>query len=108
MDASVRRADRVVVQVGESLGERDDADIVTFTDAQAADLATLLAQPNGGVVLNADGTLTALPAPTPPTPPPDPDDELAQAIAAATTLNELKAALLGHTTAAAVKGRPTA
>lgn len=35
----------------------------------------------------------------------DPDVELALAIAAATTLAELKAALLGQTRAAAVKGR---
>lgn len=53
--------------------------------------------------------------PTPPPPPPDPDAELAKQIGAATTLDELKAALLGKSGVLAagtedpqarVKGRP--
>lgn len=47
-----------------------------------------------------------IPAPTPPEPPIDPDGELSAAISAATTLAELKAALLGQRSEAAVKGRP--
>lgn len=45
--------------------------------------------------------------PTPPAPPPDPDEELAAAIEAATTIEELKHALLGNTRPARVAGRPT-
>lgn len=41
-----------------------------------------------------------------PPPPPDPDAELAKAIAAATDLAGLKAALLGNRGAGVVKGRP--
>jgi len=42
---------------------------------------------------------------SPPPPPPDPDEELAKAIEAATTLDELKAALLGRLGKAKVAGR---
>lgn len=45
--------------------------------------------------------------PTPPDPPPDPDDELRAAIEGATSLNELKAALLGTNRPARVASRPT-
>jgi hypothetical protein len=45
--------------------------------------------------------------PTPPAPPPDPDAELDAAIEAATTLDELKAALRGMTRPAKVRARPT-
>lgn len=44
--------------------------------------------------------------PTPPPPPADPNVELEQAITAATTLEELKAALLGKTRSAKAAGRP--
>lgn len=46
--------------------------------------------------------------PTSPPPPPDSDEELAQAIEAATTLNELKDALLGRIRGVKVKGKPVA
>lgn len=44
--------------------------------------------------------------PTPPPPPPDPDRQLAEAIARAETLQELKDALLGRLNKAAAKARP--
>ena len=47
------------------------------------------------------------PPPAPPPAPPDPQTELDAAIAAATTLSELKAALLGQSRAGKVAGRST-
>ena len=44
--------------------------------------------------------------PEPPAPAPDPQDELDAAIAAAATVEELKAALLGQSGTAKVAGRP--
>ena len=46
------------------------------------------------------------PKPEPPAPPPDPQSELDAAISAAATLEELKAALLGQSSAGKVAGRP--
>jgi hypothetical protein len=60
MQASVRRVDRVIVQVGLGLSSSDDCDVVALTDAQTAALEALAAEPNGGIVLNEDGTFTAL------------------------------------------------
>jgi len=55
----------------------------------------------------ADGN-TPLPAEPPPPEPPDADAELAAAIQAATTLSELKAALLGQSgKLGKVAGKPT-
>lgn len=60
----------------------------------------------GPAQLEADiGAVVASTDPTPPPPPPDPDEELAAAIQDAATLDELKAALLGKSTPAAVRGR---
>lgn len=106
MQISVRSPDRIVVQVGASLGGLVGCDVVDLTETEADALGAAIAQPNGGIVFNADRTFTALAAPAPEAPLPDPDDELAAAITASTTLTELKAALLGNTRAAAVKGRP--
>lgn len=64
--ASVRTSDRLVLQLGRGVGERDGCEIVDLTDEKYAELQAALAQPNGGVLLAADGTITVLP----PVPPP--------------------------------------
>lgn len=73
MDASVRTLDHIVVQVGESIAQRDGCINVSFTQAQSDSFVSLQAQPNSGIVLNADGTLTALAASVPGTDPYAPD-----------------------------------
>lgn len=70
-----------------------------------------VAPPPGMVVVSiaheeVNGTITEVLTTEPaPPPPPDPDAELAAAIAAATTLEELKAALLGQGNNSAVRGK---
>lgn len=65
MEMSVRRGDGLVVQYGQSLGARDGCDLVPLTDGQWTSLQALFGQPNVGVVVNANGTFTALPVPVP-------------------------------------------
>lgn len=65
MQAQVQTSDRLVLQSGQGLGERDGCVIVDLEDAQATAIRAALAQPNGGVTLAADGTIAALPAPQP-------------------------------------------
>lgn len=75
MQAMVRTADRVVVQVGTNLGEIRDpqgalvpTQIVNLTAQLEADLRAALATPGrGDVHLAVDGTIT-IDAPRPPTP----------------------------------------
>lgn len=105
MQICIRALDRIVMQFGTSLGKLEGCDITELTEGEADALKAALAEPNGGVVVNADRTFTALAAPPPGPPPPDPDEELRLAIEGASSLTELKAALLGNTRAAAVKGR---
>lgn len=66
MQAQVQEADRLVVQVGQSVGDRDGCVVVDLTDEAATELMAAMSQPNGGVVLAVDGTITVLP----PVPPP--------------------------------------
>lgn len=63
--ASVRTSDRVVFQVGTSIGERDGCVNENITDDQFAAIMDAPA-PNGGIVLDPDGTVRYLPplAPT--------------------------------------------
>lgn len=58
------------------------------------------------VAITLVDTIVAAHDPTPAPPPPDPDVELALAIDSATTLAELKAALLGKTRPGKAAGRP--
>ena len=107
MQISRRQSDGLIVQHGESVGEREGCDIVDLDDATAELVLAALAQPNGGVTITKDHkTVNALPAPAP-APVSDPDADRRTAIEAATTLNELKAALLGTNRPARVAGRPT-
>ena len=65
-----RTADRVIEQFGESIADRTGCVIEAITDAQLTVLLALLAQPNGGITANADGTFTALAVPVPAAPDP--------------------------------------
>lgn len=56
--ASVQTSDRLVMLLGRCVGERDGCVIVDLTDEQYAELRAALAQPNGGVLMAEDGTLT--------------------------------------------------
>jgi hypothetical protein len=71
MQASVRTADRVIVQYGQSLAERADCQLVELSDQQLADLRAAIAQPHGLIYLTANGTVTFDPPPPPPPPPAD-------------------------------------
>ena len=62
-----RTADRVVEQCGVGLADRTGCVTENITTAQYDALVALLAAPNGGVTLNADGSFTAIP-PTAPAP----------------------------------------
>ena len=68
MDASIRTADRAVIQIGTSLADRSDATIVELTAQEQTDLAAAYAQPHGNVYLAADGTVTFDPYVAPPPP----------------------------------------
>lgn len=61
-----RTTDRVIEQYGENIADRPGCVTATITDAQVTALLALLAQPNGGITANADGTFTALPYVAPP------------------------------------------
>lgn len=62
--AQIRLSDRLVIQTGISLGDRDEpCVIIDLTDEQYAALQTALSVPNGGVLMAEDGTLTTLPPP---------------------------------------------
>ncbi len=75
--ANVRISDRVVLQIGTSLGELLDpgtgkplaTELMELDEATAKALAAAFAQPHGNIYLAADGTVTAdpfvPPAPTP-------------------------------------------
>ena len=71
MQASIRLSDRAVVQLGQSLGQRDDCLIHDLTDQEIIDLKTAYAQPHGPVYLSAAGVVTFDPPPPPPPPPAD-------------------------------------
>jgi hypothetical protein len=71
MQAQVRDSDRLVVQHGSSLGERDGHTILDLGDEDYAELMAALAQPNSGVRLAEGGALTVLPEPPAPEPPPN-------------------------------------
>ena len=94
-----RTSDRVIEQYGDNIGARIGCVIEFITDAQVAELLALLAQPNGGVTLNADGTFSALTVLAAPTVPLDPQIALdVQAVkdylaAAAPTATQTVAAL---------------
>lgn len=105
MHVSVRTVDRVIIQYGTNVGDRDDAGRLEVDDTTADAVLTALAQPNGGVLLHEDGRVEAL-AYVAPVAPPDPNDELRAAIEGATDFASLKAALLGVTRPAQVAGRP--
>lgn len=68
-DVSVRKTDKVIVQVGTNLGPRADCDIVSLSKQEESDLAAAFLTPNGGIRLNADGSFTALPVPAAPVDP---------------------------------------
>jgi hypothetical protein len=72
VQASVRTTDRVVLFVGDSLGDRDDAVVEDLKDNEAELLLAALAEASGaGVTLSQDHqTINVLPAPPPPPPPP--------------------------------------
>lgn len=72
MQASVRTADRVVVQTGLSLGSRTGCVIVETTAQQETDLRDAFDQPHGNIYLSAAGVVTFDPYVPNPTPPPDP------------------------------------
>lgn len=65
MNVSVRSADGVILQYGENIGDLLGCVTVALTSGQYASLLLLIASPNGGIILNADGSLTALPPPAP-------------------------------------------
>lgn len=67
--ASVRTIDRVIIQVGRSLGERGDCVIVELTSDQEQAIRDAFAQPHGYIYLSAAGVVSFDP---PPPAPPDP------------------------------------
>ena len=71
--ASVRLVDRVIIQVGASLGAIAGCEIVDLSQAQQDALKTAFAQPHGNVYLKLDGSVTFDPY-VAPTPPPDSPD----------------------------------
>lgn len=75
MQAQVQDVDRLVVQTGSGLGEREGCAIVELADEDYAALLAALAAPNGGVRLAEDGAITVLDPPAEPDPPPS-DTEL--------------------------------
>jgi hypothetical protein len=96
--ASVQTTDRLVIQIGRGVGERDGCVIVDLTDEAYADLSTALDQPNGGVLMAEDGALTVLDPPPPPEPTPTVADLLvavAEQLETATTPKQQAAAVLG-------------
>lgn len=84
------------------LPEGDGYEAATLSDADAA----LVGQTNARYSVDAAGRLVVTPVAVVPVV--DPDDELEAAIAGATTLEGLKAALLGKNRAGKVKGQPRA
>ena len=89
-------------QIVEATGSVEN--IIVLPDEPNPD-ATPYAPPAGCVLVADDGTARKggtwdgaafIPPPDPPAAPPDPQVELDTALAAATTLDELKAALLGR------------
>ena len=94
--------------------DRRDGGVFTREEDEIAcgEVAAALAVPRTEVTVfksdtdpAAQVTVTIPPSPSSPVPP-DPDRELAAAIEGATTLAELKAALLGQKSQGKVKGRP--
>jgi hypothetical protein len=81
--ASVRSADRVVVQVGTGLADRDGCVIVSLDvpthDALVAASSTL----HGNIYLSSNGVVTADPYVAPIVPPPDPQIAIDKAIVVA-------------------------
>lgn len=70
--ANVRLTDRVIEQWGLDLpNDRAGCELVEMTAAQEKRHDELIAAPNGGITLAADGTLAALPPPPAPPAPPD-------------------------------------
>lgn len=116
-EVSVRTSDRVVEQIGTSLGQRDGCANENIDAATEQAIRDALAQPNGGVTLSEDhATVTALPAASAPARV-DHSAELARAITAVDTslildvptkraIDALKAALLGEVRPGRVAGRP--
>jgi hypothetical protein len=66
VQASVRLVDRVVVQFGHSLGERDGCDVVDLTASQETALRVAADQPHSRIYLSTAGAVTF----DPPDPPP--------------------------------------
>lgn len=54
----MRRVDHVVAQYGDMLGDRPDCDVVELTDAQLAEIQSIVGS-GDGVRLDPDGTVTA-------------------------------------------------
>lgn len=65
-EAAVRVADRVVVQAGIRIGEREDCALETLSDATAVDLSAALAALNSGetLVLSPDHALLTVQPPS--------------------------------------------
>ena len=69
MQASIRKTDHAVIQVGQSLGVRTDALIVDLSAQEETDLRAAFDQPHGLIYFNAGVvTFDPPPAPTPPDP----------------------------------------
>lgn len=66
MQISVRLSDRVVIQVGQSLGLREGCEVIDLTTEQGDALNALLAQPHGDIYMSTAGALTADPYVAPP------------------------------------------
>lgn len=109
MQAQIRDSDRLVIQTGNGLGQRAGCTIVELTDGAYANLLSALTQPNGGVRLAVDGSLTVLDSPEPPEPPPSDADGLMEALATidvsgSTGLEEMSFILMGFGALAKQKG----
>lgn len=59
--AQVRLEDRVVVQIGCGLGERDGCEILAIDGKTYAAIKAALSESNGGILLSERGAVSALP-----------------------------------------------
>lgn len=73
----VRTTDRLILSYGEPADSpRPGVEVVEASATVLAQIMAAYSSPNGGVSLDADGTVTALPVPPAPPPPPLASDEI--------------------------------
>lgn len=64
MQASIQITDGIVRQIGTSLGPFDGCEVLEISEEQSAAIKSA-SYPNGGIVIESDGSITVLPAATP-------------------------------------------